>query len=726
MYVFILTILILGTIISFASIYAVFTKRASESQKILLMVSICTFLAFLGYLMELTANNLDGLLVGIKVGYLGKCFAVLFFLLFVSNFCNVKLNKIITNILCIFNVVIYIIIYTCEHHELYYRNLSTSHKNGFLVIQFNKGPLYYVYMVVCLSMIVACGVISLRNYRQSKGVRRKCARMLLFAAMSPVMALSLYLFQVVSFFDMTPVGLLVNCIIMLFTMERYGMLNTMQIAQDLIIENTKDALIIIDEECRFVYANEAARKAFPETETHITPYSQEKIRELLEDSERVHTRNDKHYELRISKLYEDKALRGYLIWIFDMEFIDKYANEILELKEEAEQANQAKSTFLANMSHEIRTPMYAVMGLSELILQQTEDKTIYNYANDIKGASEGLLHIINDILDFSKIEAGRYELVYEEYYTQSLLHDLLVIIGMVLKNKNLTFTTEFDEKLPYVMVGDQVRLRQVLVNLLNNAVKYTNEGGIHFSVKVLRETTDEVELEIRVKDTGIGIKEEDLDKLFQKFMRLEGSKNLSVEGTGLGLSIAVGLVRLMDGIIRVESEYGVGSEFIVNVMQKKVDDRKIQKKNWNVEELLDEEKRQEFTAPGAQVLVVDDNGLNLEITKAMLEIYDLQISLADSGWKAVEMAKENEYDIIFMDYMMPEMDGIEAMKRIREEKNDAEKKLAIISLTADAIVGMREEMKKEGFSDYISKPMERAALEKILLTFLPEQKIIYK
>lgn len=726
MYIFILTILILGTVISFASIYAVFTKRASESQKILLMVSICTFLAFVGYLMELTAWNLGGLLVGIKVGYLGKCFAVFFFLLFVSNFCNVRLNKMITNILCMFNAVIYVVIYTCEKHEWYYRDLGTSHKDGFLVIEFNKGPIYYLYMAVCLAVIIASVIISLQNYRQSKGVRRKCAKMLMFAALSLVIALSLYLLRVVSFFDVTPMGLLSSCVIMLFTMERYGILNTMQIAQDIIVENTKDALIVVDEEYRFVYANEAARNAFTEREKQRLLYSREGIMELLENPEQVHKRNGKHYELRVSKLYEDKALRGYLIWIFDMEFIDQYANEILELKEEAEQANQAKSAFLANMSHEIRTPMYAVTGLSELILQQTEDKTIYNYANDIKGASEGLLHIINDILDLSKIEAGRYELVCEEYYTQSLIHDVLVIIGMVLKSKNLEFTTEFDENLPYMMIGDQVRLRQVMVNLLNNAVKYTSQGGIHFSVKVLKETYNEVELEFRVKDTGIGIKNEDLDKLFRKFMRLEDGKNQSIEGTGLGLSIAIGLVRLMDGSIRVESEYGVGSEFIVNVHQKKVDDRKIQKKNWNMQELLDEEKHFEFTAPKAHVLVVDDNELNLEITKAMLEIYDMQISLADSGIKAVEMAKENQYDIIFMDYMMPGMDGITAMKRIREEKNDVAKELVIVSLTADAIVGMREEMKREGFSDYISKPMERAALEKILLTFLPKQKITYK
>lgn len=726
MYIFILTVLLVGTIISFISIYAVFTKRASENQKTLLMVSICTFLGLFGYLMELSADNLEGLLVGIKVGYLGKCFALLFFLLFICNFCNIKLKKSIVNMLFIINELAFAMIYTCDLHELYYRNMTTKEKNGFLVIQFDKGPFYYLYISICFGMTIMIIVISLRNYRESKGERRKCAKMLVFAAISPILALSLYLFKVVSFFDMTPIGLLGSCIIMFYTMERYGILNTMQIAQDMIIENTKDALIVVDEEYHFVYANTAAQKAFPETGKLELSYSQEEVRKLVENAEYVHKRNGRHYEMRVSELYEDKVLRGYLIWIFDMEFIDQYANEILVLKEEAEQANQAKSTFLANMSHEIRTPMYAVMGLSDLILQQSKDKTIYNYARDIKGASEGLLHIINDILDISKIEAGKYELVSESYYTQSLLHDVLVIISVVVNNKNLELITDFDENLPYQMLGDVVRVRQVLVNLLNNAVKYTKEGSISFVAKVLHQTETEVELEFRVKDTGMGIKKEDLDKLFQKFTRLQDDKNKYIEGTGLGLSIAAGFIKMMNGTIRVESEYGVGSEFIVTIMQKKMDDRKIQKKKWNMEELLDEDKHYEFTAPEAKVLIVDDNELNLEITKALLETFGMQITLANSGMKAVQMARENEYDIIFMDYMMPEMDGIQAMKMIREEKNDVNKELAIVSLTADAIVGMREEMKREGFSDYISKPMEQAALEKILLTLLPEQKIIYK
>lgn len=726
MYGFILATLILGMIISFASIYMVFMKRASENQKILLLVGICTFLSFAGYLMELTAQNPDGLLVGIKVGYLGKCFVVFLYLLFISNFYNYKINGIILHVVFLFNVLVYVLIFTCEHHNYYYRNLSSAHRNGFLVIQFERGLFYYLYITLCLVMNIGIICISIKNLRQSKGERRKCAILLLIAVLAPVVMLILYLLQVVSFFDVTPVGLLIACIIMLYTMERYGILNTMQLARDMIIENTKDALIVVDEECRFVYANASARKAFPETENFKNTYSPEQMKQLLENAECVHNRDGRHYEMRVSKLYEDKSLRGYLIWIFDMEFIDQYANEILELKEEAEQANQAKSTFLANMSHELRTPMYAVMGLSELILQQDADTTIHNYARDIKGASEGLLHIINDILDISKIEAGKYELLCEEYHTQSLLHDILVIIGVVLENKNLEFTTAFDEKLPYKMIGDAVRLREVLVNLLNNAVKYTKEGSIHFSVMVSAETDTDVELEIRIKDTGIGIKKEDLDKLFEKFTRLEGSKNKSIEGTGLGLSIAAGFVRLMNGTIRVESEYGKGSEFIVTLRQKKVDDRKIRKKNWNREEWIEQDRTFQFTAPEAKVLIVDDNELNLEITKSLLEIYNMQVELANSGRMAVRMARQNEYDIIFMDYMMPEMDGITAMKQIREDREDIDNKLPIISLTADAIVGMKEKMKQEGFSDYISKPMERAALEKILLTFLPNCKIMSK
>lgn len=316
------------------------------------------------------------------------------------------------------------------------------------------------------------------------------------------------------------------------------------------------------------------------------------------------------------------------------------------------------------------------------------------------------------------------QIVPETYFAQSLFADTMVIIAQLAAEKNLGFEMHIDGNIPYQMYGDAMRLREILLNLLNNAVKYTNEGSVSFTAKVLWERNDLVQLEFRVKDTGIGIKEEDLDKLFNHFEQLDIERNKGIEGTGLGLTIVKELLNLMQGTIEVNSQYGKGSEFIITIPQKKIGDSKIQKLQWDMDELLGEPERMEFYAEQAKVLVVDDNQLNLEITKGLLENYNVAADLAVSGKEGITLAEKNTYDIIFMDCMMPVMDGTTAMKQIRELLPSSDCP-PIIALTANAIVGVKEELKSQGFDDYMSKPINMSVLEKILISYLPEKKIVY-
>ena len=384
----------------------------------------------------------------------------------------------------------------------------------------------------------------------------------------------------------------------------------------------------------------------------------------------------------------------------------------------AEAANQAKSSFLANMSHEIRTPMNAILGFSELLLKEKLPDTCQSYVQDIKGASVSLLTIINDILDISKIESGKIEIVNSNYSTAELFENVGQIIRMQASEKNLTYYLNVSEDFPSVLHGDDIRIRSMLVNLLNNAVKYTDEGTITLNASVQSRYAENAVLEFEVKDTGIGIREEELGKLFESFSRVDIQRNYHVEGTGLGLSIVQSSVMIMGGQISVDSVYGEGTTFTVTLPQKVVDNTPYhegleQKKAENVQEEV-------LSFEGIRVLVVDDTPVNLKVACRSMEGYGLSVDAASSGRAAIELCRENHYPIVFMDQMMPQMDGIEAMKQIREldvyYAYGGQGKIVV--LTANAINGVREDLLSKGFDEYLEKPMDFNALEAILIKFL--------
>ncbi len=394
---------------------------------------------------------------------------------------------------------------------------------------------------------------------------------------------------------------------------------------------------------------------------------------------------------------------------------------------DAEMANEAKSSFLANMSHEIRTPINAVLGMNAMIMRETSLENIKGHAKDIQNAGRSLLAIINDILDFSKIESGKMELTPVSYDTESLLHDSYNIIRPRITEKELNFVVDVDPKIPTTLYGDEIRIRQIMINLLTNAVKYTKEGTVTLHMHYRTISSDTIKLIIEVRDTGIGITKENLRKLFRSFQRVEEVRNRTIEGTGLGLSITKSFVEMMEGSITVESEYGKGSVFTAEIPQKTID--KTPMGEWNPEAVVYEEEmvyEEPFHAPDAHILVVDDTEMNLRVFKGLVKDLQMQVDTAKSGGEALEKLAQQDYDIVFMDFRMPVMDGVETLHAFKKTKSARNKETPFIVLTANAMSGAKEEYQSEGFDDYISKPIKEDVLISMIEEYLPRELIVYR
>ena len=721
---------IVGICAIFFALALLLSGDGSREQKMMEYFLVGALIQNIGYLLELTAPTMEAALVAVKMQHLGTMTIPICYCYFIYIYCFEETPLKLLKLLGIIDGGLLLLILTCDFHDFFYRHVewqTTAGGHSYLFLEYGPG---YAVFIVCATLIPY--MMSLRvliracSRKGEDSVDRKYG-LILGLSFLPVIALGTYVTKLTRVYDFTPVvlGLVLSCVVILIWSRRVYDFGSL--ASGALLNSMSDGVIALDDKRRIVNYNPAAAEIFPGLNSRAIGRN---IGEILdfpepepgEDVQHDIFIGDRYYQSHVEPVPDRfGAIKGHVVLILDMTEVRNNIEEIKRIRIQAEEANEAKSEFLANMSHEIRTPMNAIVGLSDIIMEESKGRKVYSYACDIKSASRNLLALINDILDLSKVEAGKMELVCADYHIKNIVDEVINMMDGAASKRGILLKCEYDMSIPCKYYGDEGRIRQILINLLNNGLKFTKEGYVKLTVGGRPgEDADTEILHLEVRDTGCGIKEEDLGKIFENFSQVDAKRNRAVEGTGLGLSITRHLVELMGGNIRVESVYGEGTTFVLEIPQRIVDRRTLTEQP--KEAVREEDEIKPFLAEDCRVLVVDDNLVNRKVARGFLRPYGFIIDEAESGRKSIKCVKETKYDIIFMDHMMPEMDGIEAVQIIRRDCGENGKLPVIIALTANAMEGVREMFLKEGFQDFITKPLDKKTLNEALLRWIPRER----
>lgn len=718
---------IFGVLVAFALLVIIFRKEDTNYKGELILTIACCLVTLVAKSIYIVGGQKETMVVIGKMEYLGKCFGNFCALMFMIRWKNIKIPQWAIHLLLVVNMGFYVMIATVDYHHLYYKDYwlapSKANLNGY-TLEISPAPMYYVYMAFLLTEIMTSIGIIISSYCSQRSMpnKGKIHFLMVAAMLSPMLLLSLRLLGILKGDDPTPLGILLSCIFMSIAVVKYGLFDPVKNAKNYIIDNLKEAVIVTDADHRFLFLNSMADKIITSINKEQGYCTDDEIYTFIQGSQDFFDWKDRHYQVEETVLKDNELIQGYMMTIVDVTKIIEQNHLMKRLVLQTEDANRAKTNFVSNMSHEIRTPMNSIVGITEILLRSQHSPKEQEYLLNIQSSGRVLLTIINDVLDCSKMEAGKMQLFDEPYDTCSLFHDLRISMENRIGHSGLELIYDIDQDIPCKLKGDMGRIRQVIINLVNNAIKYTEKGSVRFSVHVRQKNTDKVMLYYEVADTGIGIRKEDQKILFDAFQRVEMDRNRYVEGTGLGLTISQNLVNMMGGVIEVESEYGKGSRFFFTIEQTIIDPTPVSAVNYNGQKDNVTEKEAEclFIAPEAHILLVDDNELNLVVAKELLKPLRMQIDTAENGLQAVKMVRGSQYDLVLMDHMMPVMDGIEAAKAIRALPEDKYQNLPIIALTANAMVDARKEFLNAGMNGFVAKPIDFTRICNQLKLWLPK------
>ncbi len=719
----------------FLEAWIVFRNIKGRLHSYLLIGSIAALVNNMGYVLELKAENESAYISALQFSYLGRTWYPYFVFLFIMELVGVRIPSKIKNVMMIIDAVIYITIFNLQNHTLYYTDIYYDTSGIFPRLQHGNGIMHHFNMAFQF-MLAICALVCL--FRALRKEKKKVTRNSLITVMMATFVQAFFLvaqlthmFSLSDFYDVSMIGYFIGTIMMLIAIISFDLLGTREIAKEFIIDRISEGIIAVDNEGAIKYFNEPAEELYPELAAGKDRGS-DRILPLLTDAvaKKEYLKiKDHFYSVEENSLIRNGQDYGKLYALSDETDHIHYTEELERQKKIADDANAAKSRFLANMSHEIRTPINAVIGMDEMILRESSEEEIRGYASGIMSAGKTLLALINDILDLSKVEEGKMEIIPVRYELFSMVNNLVNIISGRAEKKGLKFCVEVDPHIPKDLVGDEIRIRQCALNILTNAVKYTEKGSVtlKFSYKDMEEGAGSdgrnIALTLSVTDTGIGMKPEDLEKLLKPYQRIDEKRNRQIEGTGLGMSITSQLLHLMGSRLEVESEYGRGTCMSFTIVQQAVSSEEIGKYDLKYRHSGKgiPEYSEMFHAPDARILVVDDTDINLLVMRNLLKKTQIQIDTASSGSEALALNSSNTYDALFIDHMMPDMDGLETLKKLRGSGHNLN--APAIALTANAISGAREMYIEAGFDGYLSKPVESEKLEMLLMNILPQNKI---
>ncbi len=720
----------ISILVLFAECWVVFKEWKSALHSYLFLSCVATLVNNVGYLFEMLSRSEEAYITALKLSYLGRVWISYALLLFIVELVGKKASRVRTAFLGLLNIAFYLSVVTTEYTGLYYRNMDFSLNCGFPDFSHDDGVCHHLFMALQI-LYICLGLVML--FEALKKERHEAARKRIFVVLLAIlMESAFYLMQMfvwsplVEVYDVTMLGYPIGTVFMLIAIFRYDLLDTRAIAMEYVIDELdelSDGIIATDPQGEVIYYNKPTLAIFPDLKTDAQDVVK-RIQQAIGADEPV-VRNERIYTPQKNALYHNGKEAGTVYALIDDTEHYRYMEELKEQKQIADDANKAKSVFLSNMSHEIRTPINAVLGMDEMILRESEEEDTLVYAGNIQTAGTTLLSLINDILDLSKIEAGKMDIIPVDYALAPMLKDLVNMIAPRAEAKGLLLHLSVDENLPEKLHGDEIRIKQIITNILTNAVKYTESGSVTLAVSYEKKDAETIALSVRVTDTGIGIKEEDIQKLFSPYERIEEERNRSIEGTGLGMNITKQLLSMMDSRLTVESVYGEGSTFSFAIAQGVVSWERIGDFSEELKKARSVRKRyrESFTAPEGRILVVDDTPMNLTVIQGLLKRTRLVVTTAEKGEEAIRLAKEKDFDVIFLDHLMPDMDGVETLYHLKKETPAGTKKTPVICLTANAVSGAKEEYLAAGFTDYLTKPIVSEQLEKMLIRYLPPEKV---